>query len=145
MVEYSKSELAKSGSPEPVFTLSDNYCSVSFDPSGDLWEGSSANSLPEWPKAELARSDRKAAPEVTITSASLQGPCRPAFDAAGDLWAGNYNGTTVVEFTKAELARSGSRSPKVVISSLVCVGPGDVALGASGDLWSPCMTHRQRG
>ena len=52
VVEYSKTELAKSGSPTPVFTLSEDDCSVAFDSSGDLWKGSTANTLAEWAKPE---------------------------------------------------------------------------------------------
>ncbi len=139
LVEYSKAELAQSGSPTPVITLEDD-CSVAFDSSGDLWEGSTANTLAEWTKPQLAKPAKPGGfllPKVTITSGSLNGPCKPAFDRAGDLWAGNYNTHLVVEFAKAQLAKTATLPPEVVISSKQNGNPGDVAFDASGDLWVP--------
>ncbi len=140
VVEYSKTELAKSGSPTPVFTLSEDDCSVAFDSSGDLWEGSTANTLAEWAKPQLTKPAKPAGfllPKVTITSDSLNGPCKPAFDQGGDVWAGNYNTDLVVEFTKAQLAKTATLAPKVVISSKQNGNPGDVVFDGSGDLWVP--------
>ena len=139
VVEYSKAELAKSGSPTPVITLEDD-CSVAFDSSGDLWQGSTANTLAEWTKPQLAKPTKPAGvllPKVTITSDSLNGPCKPAFDQGGDLWAGNYNTHLVAEFTKAQLAKTATLAPEVVISSKQNGNPGDVAFDVSGDLWVP--------
>ena len=76
-------------------------------------------------------------PKVTITSDSLNGPCKPAFDQGGDVWAGNYNTDLVVEFTKAQLAKTATLAPKVVISSKQNGNPGDVVFDGSGDLWVP--------
>ncbi len=140
VAEFTKAELAKSGSPKPVFSLPDN-CSVVFDSSGDLWEGSSYDWVLEFTRAqrmELAEATSPSpSPGVMITSDSLSGPCKPVFDAAGDLWAGNYGGGTVVEFTKAQLAKSGSPAPKVTLSSLSIGVAGDVAIDRSGNLWVP--------
>jgi streptogramin lyase len=140
VVEYSKAELAKSGSPTPVFTLNEDDCSVGFDSSGDLWEGSTSTTLTEWTKSQLAnpgKSGEFLLPKVTITSDSLNGPCKPAFAQNGDVWAGNYNTNLVVEFTKAQLGKTATLAPKVVISSKQNGNPGDVAFDASGDLWVP--------
>ncbi|HXW79948.1 MAG TPA: hypothetical protein VEJ84_10640, partial [Acidimicrobiales bacterium] len=133
--EFTKAQLARSGAPEPVVTLSPNNCSPDFDPSGDLWEGSGGDTLYELTKAQLTKSGSPA-PRV-ITSSSLSSPCKPTFDRFGNLWAGNYDTTTVVEFTKAELAEPGSRAPKLVISSPGIYAPGDVAIDRAGDLWVP--------
>ncbi len=152
VAEFTKVEIAKSGSPKPVRAFVDS-CSVAFDPNGDLWEGSSSDTVAQLTQAQLATKsalkwDRplnimigSLVPKVTITSTSLNGPCKPAFDHSGDLWAGNYNSDTVVEFSKAELAKSGSPAPKVVISSSQNGTPGDVAVDASGDLWVPTMAN----
>jgi sugar lactone lactonase YvrE len=145
MEEFTKPELAKSGSPAPVFTLNEADCRVAFDSSGDLWEGSgnnsSGNSLTEWTKAQLVRplSLVTPPPKVLITSSALDNPCDIAFDRAGDLWAANRGGgkNTVVEFTKAQLAKSGPTAPKVVISSSAFSLPSDVMFDASGNLWVP--------
>ncbi len=136
MFEFAKAQLAKSGAPKPAVTLSPNGCSPEFDRSGNLWEGSSGNSLSELAKAQLTKSGFPE-PKVTIISNSLSSPCKPAFDRSGNLWVGNYYTVTVVEFTEAELARSGSPAPKVVISSHGMISPGDVAVDSSGNLWVP--------
>jgi hypothetical protein len=140
VAEFTKAEIAKSGSPKPVFSLPDN-CSVVFDSSGDLWEGSSDDWVLEFTRAQLVQlaksTSQSPTPDVMIASDSLNGPCKPAFDAAGGLWAGNYGGGTVVEFTKAQLAKSGSPAPKVTLSSLAIGVAGDVAIDRSGDLWVP--------
>ena len=146
VAEFTKAEIAKSGSPKPVFSLPDN-CSVVFDSSGDLWEGSSVDWVLEFTRAQrvqLAKSTSQSpSPDVMITSDSLNGPCKPAFDAAGGLWAGNYGGGTVVEFTKAQLAKSGSPAPKVTLSSLAIGVAGDVAIDRSGDLWVPNAVNNE--
>jgi hypothetical protein len=113
--EFAKAQLAKSGDPKPEVTLSPDLCSPDFDRSGDLWEGSGANTLSELTKAQLTKSGSPA-PKVVITSGSLSTPCKPTFDRSGNLWAANYNTTTVVEFTKAELAKSGSLPPSLTIA-----------------------------
>jgi DNA-binding beta-propeller fold protein YncE len=143
VVELTKAELKRSGSPKPVASIGTNYCSIAFDPSGDLWEGNEAASVFEWTKAQLAKSGSPK-PRVTISSIGLAEPCRPTFDSAGDLWAANYNGVTVVEFTKAQLAKSGARRPHVTINPKPSSSdpdglndPGDVAFDHRGDLWVP--------
>ena len=139
LVEFTKAQLAKSGSPKPVVSIANlNLCDTAFDPSGDLWAGSleGGSTLYEFTKAQLAKSG-SSAPRVTITSHGLDSPCRPVFDRSGDLWVGNYSSGTVVEFTKAQLAKSGSQAPRVTLSSDDLSQPGDIAVDASGDLWVP--------
>jgi hypothetical protein len=139
VVEFTRSQLVKSGDPKPLVTVTTAPCSISFDANGDLWQGGDGNALSEWDKAGLTRSGTPVA-KVTITSNSLNEPCKPTFDSARDLWAGNYNTGypgTVVEFSEAELAKSGSPAPRVTLSSAAIDQPGDVAFGRSGDLWVP--------
>jgi hypothetical protein len=112
VVEFAKAKMAKSGSPTPVFTLHENDCSVAVDSVGDLWGGSTSDSLSEWAKAHLTTAGSPL-PEVAITSSSLNGPCKRASDRAGDIWAANYNSNTIVEFTKAQIAKSGSPSVQI--------------------------------
>jgi hypothetical protein len=144
VVEFTKDEIATSGSPKPVISLPDN-CSVEFDSYGDLWEGSSADFLAEFTPAQLAQpatsASRSPSAKVTITSGSPNMPCRPLFDQQGDLWAGNYGSDTVVEFTREELSRSGSPWPTVTLTSPVFIEPGDVAIDPAGDLWVPTAVN----
>jgi hypothetical protein len=146
--EFTQAELAKSGSPAPVFTLNEEDCRFAFDSSGDLWEGSggSSNTLSEWTKAQLAPRPGSAVaptPKVQITSSALDDPCTPGFDRTGDLWVANQPKHTVVEFTKAQL-KSGATAPKVVISSSVNLYPQDVTFDMSGNLWVPYQSQNDR-
>jgi hypothetical protein len=138
-VEFTKTQLAESGSPAGRVTIhNDDLCSVAFDRSGDLWSGN-PDTVFEFTRAQLAKSGSPA-PRVSISSDSLSRPCRPTFDSSGDMWAANYDGSggsTVVEFTKAQLAKSGSLTPWVTISSPSLESPGDVAFDSAGDLWVP--------
>jgi ligand-binding sensor domain-containing protein len=125
--EFNKAELAKSGSPSPVFTLSQDNCRVGFDRAGDLWMGSFAGGLVEYTKTQLAKSS-SVAPQVVISSPGLSNLVDAAFDPSGDLWVpnarpagdqgqANHRGRSeVVEFTKAELAKSGVVTPARTIS-----------------------------
>jgi len=144
VAEFTRTEIANSGSPKPVVSLPDN-CSVVFDSSGDLWEGSSADWLAEFTTAQLAQlansAPKSPSAKVTLTSGSLNMPCRPVFDQYGDLWAGNYGTDTVVEFTRKDLAKSGSPWPTVTLASPVFIEPGDVAIDRAGDLWVPTAVN----
>jgi hypothetical protein len=136
-VEFTRAQLAKSGSPVPQVTITNiNQCSVVFDPSGDLWEGSFGDVVTDFTRAQLARSGSPT-PQVTVTSGSLNMPCRPTFDAVGNMWAANYMADTLVEFTKSQLVKSGSPTPPVIVSSDYLANPGDVSFDAAGDLWVP--------
>jgi hypothetical protein len=139
VVEFTKSQLAKSGSPTPVVTIiDDSLCSIVFDRSGNMWADSWAplladpGSVFEFTKSQLAKSGSPI-PRVTI-SLSLAPGCRPTFAPSGDLWDASAAGA--IEFTKAQLAKSGSLTPQVTISS-AWSGEDDVAFDALGDLWAP--------
>jgi ligand-binding sensor domain-containing protein len=132
VVEFTRSQLAKSGSPTPVVTINDgSLCSSVFDRAGNMWAGGPA-SVFEFTKSQLAKSGSPI-PRVVISMSSQNSPCRPAFAPSGDMWGA---GLTAYEFTKAQLARSGSPTPRVTISSALAA-PGDVAVDALGDLWVP--------
>jgi hypothetical protein len=141
--EFTKAQLAKSGFPAPGFALQEVGCRFGFDSSGDLWEGSDANTLTEWARPQLVPSYKGPTlpsgtvptPKVIISSHMPTLGCKPIFDRAGDLWMGND--TNLVEFTRAQLAKSGATVPKVVISSPGLSDLIDIAFDPSGDLWVP--------
>jgi hypothetical protein len=136
-IEFTKAQLAKSGSPVPNVTITNtNQCSVVFDLFGDMWEGSFDTVVQDFTETQLATSGSPT-PHVTLSSGSLNVPCRPTFDAAGDMWAANYLGNTLVEFTKSQLAKSGSPTAQVTITSDYLANPGDVAFDPAGALWVP--------
>ena len=135
VVEFTRGELARSGSPRPRVSLANpNLCSVSFDGAGNLWEGSTGDLVSEWTKDELGRSGSPA-PRVSISSHKLAAPCRPTFDRRGNLWVAG--GDNAVEWSKEELSRSGSPEPKITVSSRFLVAPGAVAVDTTGNLWVP--------
>jgi hypothetical protein len=137
--EYAKWQLARSGSPTPVTTISDfpgGPGGLAFDPSGDMWDVTGGgpdcygtpcnNELVELTKAQLSQSGSPT-PAVTISSnvpgcstnpapstcaaGSLYGPYGVAVDRSGDMWVSNFNTPTTVEFGSDQLYRSRSPSP----------------------------------
>ena len=141
--EYAKWQLAQSGSPVPVTTIT-NFPGTplgdAFDPQGDLWVTIQVSPtclqgcVVEFSRAELALPDPT--PTVTISST---GGANMAFTPSGDMWMVTGGGlpdcygtpcnNELVEFTKAQLSTSGSPAPAVTISS--------TAVGAAGSLWGP--------
>ncbi len=137
--EFTKRQLAKSGSPVPHTTISAGITTQpdcdAFDSAGDLWV-STQDELLEYSKAELAKANPR--PTVTISST---GGADLVFTPAGDLWVSYYNGNELVELTKSQLAKSGDPAPAVTIFSTT-LGSNDtlsepfaLALTSPGDLW----------
>jgi sugar lactone lactonase YvrE len=86
LVAFSASQLAASGSPVPVVTLSANAGSLSnpaglaFDASGDLWVSNATGaSIVEYSSSQIASSGNPT-PTTSITSTSLSEPFGLAFD-----------------------------------------------------------------
>jgi hypothetical protein len=82
VVEFTKSQLATSGSPAPYVTISSTLpgCSV-----------------PEAPSS--------------CATGSLYGPYSLAITSSGDLWVENFNNNTTVEYGRDQLLTSGSPTP----------------------------------
>jgi sugar lactone lactonase YvrE len=86
VVAFSPGQLASSGTPTPVVTLSANSGSlaypagIAFDASGDMWVANyNGNSLVEFTPSQLVTSGNPT-PTVTVTGSSLSGPFGLAFD-----------------------------------------------------------------
>jgi secreted PhoX family phosphatase len=151
-VEFSKSQLARSGSPTPAVTITTDLplkvyqgAGLAFDSSGDLWVATfMAGKVLEYAKGQLARSG-KPAPKVTISASQSQlssgyATGDVAFDAAGDLWVPDPAGADIVEYTRSEIATSGIHTPKVTITRELAglpslMGPAGITFDSSGDLW----------
>ena len=138
VVEYTKEELAKSGSPLPNVALSggglNDPFGIAFDHSGDLWvSNEGTGNVLEYAKAQLSKSGSPE-PKVDI---STPGAAGIAFDSSGDLWLGSGAPTaTVVEYAKSQLTRSGSPAPKVTMYLGLTTGqPEGVSFDPAGDLW----------
>ena len=123
VTEYTKAELAASGSPAPRVTITNARLfadggpyGLAVDPSGDLWvEGSpsaNADAVCEYPKAQLAKPGPPA-PRATISPGYQLWDF--TFDSSGNLWVPEYYGNSVAEYTKAELTKSGSPPAHVTI------------------------------
>jgi streptogramin lyase len=136
--EYTKRQLARSGSPRPLTTISGVFATPplgdGFDPSGDLWVVTGTSML-EFSKAELAIANPN--PTVTISST---GGANISFTPSGNLWMVTGGGplddcfgtpcnNELVEFTRAQLSTSGSPTPAVTIKS--------TEIGAAGSMWGP--------
>ena len=144
VVEYTKAQLAKSGSPAPAVIISSTNFQypygLAFGPSGDLWVADGGQDLAfEFTPAQLARSGAPAPVRLIVDpapTAEFQGD-GVAFDAAGNMWVTIGGNNTLVEYTKAGLARS-SPVPAVTISagaSGSLNAPNDLVFDPSGDLW----------
>jgi hypothetical protein len=82
LVEFTKAQLATSGSPSPAVTI----------------------------RSTLPRCSVSTAPSSTCSAGSLYGPYGVAIDSAG-VWVSNYNKPTTVEYSSHQLSHSGSPAP----------------------------------
>ncbi len=128
---------------DPKVTITDDVDLASpafatMDAAGNLWVSSfSNNKLVEFAASQLGTTGSPA-PNVVISSPSLDGPGQPAFDPAGNLWVTNALNNTVVKFTPAQLAATGNPTATAVISddgSGSLVTPWGSAFDSLGRLW----------
>lgn len=149
IVEYSAAQLAATGSPAPVATISGPALvapeQMAFDAQGDLWvANSNSYTLVAYTPAQLVAAGL-VTPAVTLSADTAIGyAISPAFDAQGNLWLANAflvpgNGSvlsTIAEFPSAAIAASGSPAPK---QTIVLPGstptPWQIAFDNSGNLW----------
>jgi streptogramin lyase len=126
IVEFTPGQLATSGSPTPVATItSDGSNSLAtptgavLDTAGDLWVsnartgGTPVSSVVEFTSAQLAAGTGSPTPNVTLSasSGSLDIPLGLGFDASGNLWVANQGNNSLVEFSPAQLSATGSPTP----------------------------------
>jgi sugar lactone lactonase YvrE len=142
LVKFAASQLATSGSPTPVVTLSQDAAdssiygplSIAFDPTGNLWlsngnfNHSGPNTVVMFSPAEIALSGSPA-PTIILRAggSSLVGPSGLAFDASANLWVANVDTNTVVEYTASQLVSSGNPTPNVTISGSSLNLPAGIA------------------
>jgi sugar lactone lactonase YvrE len=160
IVEYTKSQLAQSGTPTPAVTLTSTSSysidvpdGLAFDKSGDLWVANGGGnysgdhgSVVEFTPSELAASGSPT-PAVTISpnvgNTNLDKPYGLAFDGSGNLWVANYGSDSVVEFTASQLTASGTTSANVTVGTGSGTGPNGPTFDSSGNLWVAYNTTNQ--
>ena len=158
--EYTRWQLARSGSPTPRSTISEfpgTPLGDSFDPSGDLWVTIQLSTtcpqgcVVEFPRAELATPNP--APTVTISST---GGANIAFTPWGDMWMVTGGGSDcygtpcnneLVEFTSAQLSTVGFPHPcrddqlNQLAPTRPCMAPTGSPSTALATCGSPTSTH----
>ena len=136
VVEFTATQLATSGAPTPVVTLTAASASIAgplgiaLDASGNLWV---SNSIAPFSVVKFAASRLVASgaptPAVVLTpnGASLDGPVGLAFDLGGNLWVANATAGSVVEFATSQLATSGNPVPNVTLGGSSPTGAARLA------------------
>jgi len=138
IVEYSRSQLASSGSPSPTVTLSGSSLTmpqdVRFDSSGDLWVTNECDgcAILEFSASQLATSGSPV-PAVDATFGADDQATDLAFDTSGGLWVA-LDASSAVEYSPAQLAAGGNPTPTVTIAENGDE-PTSLIFGSSGGLW----------
>jgi sugar lactone lactonase YvrE len=150
VVEFTKSQIAASGSPKPAVRLASNAGSINnpqgmaFDPLGNLWVSDSA-AVKEFSVSQLAASGAPV-PAVTIGDdgfGSLNGPEGITFDAKGNLWVAVFFSNLVAGYSSSQLAASGNPSPAVIVrpgDQSALNNPCGLAFDPAGNLWVSNLT-----
>jgi sugar lactone lactonase YvrE len=145
VVEFTKSQLSASGSPQPAVRLAPNAGSINnpqgiaFDPLGNLWV-SDSGAVKEFSVSQLAASGAPV-PAVTIGDdglGSLNGPEGITFDAKGNLWVTVFFSNLIAGYSSNQLATSGNPVPAVIVRAgdqSALNNPCGLAFDATGDLW----------
>jgi sugar lactone lactonase YvrE len=147
VVEYSKSQLTKSGAPTPEVTISNNSFNTPFgvaiDSSGNLWVSDNAQqgspAVYEYTESELAKANPTPRLTISLPLSPLGDDTRSGlgFDSSGNLWFVNSAGNSLLEFSKAELKKAVPK-PTVTISAgsaNALNAPDDLVFDRSGDVW----------
>lgn len=150
IVEFTKSQLAASGSPKPAVRLASNAGSIknpqgmAFDPLGNLWV-SDSGAVKEFSATQLAASGAPV-PAVTIGDdgfGSLNGPEGITFDPKGNLWVAVFFSNLVAGYSSSQLAASGNPVPAVIVRNgdqSALNNPCGLAFDATGNLWVSNLT-----
>lgn len=149
VVEFTPSQLQKSGAPSPKLTNRsadlNNPTAVVFDKNNNLWVSNYYYSSPgsgtvvEYTLGQLKNLASNSTPTAPVVISGLSQPVGLAFDNSGDLWVAQYYALDLVEFTPSQLATGGTvgvnLTPAITIKSSSFKSPAFLAFDKSGDLW----------
>ena len=127
--KYSASQLAASGSPVPVATLTDTLSSLdypsalAFDASGNLWvanDGYRDSTIVRYSASQLA-SGGQLIPSVTILIPGVNGnygnPFGIAVDNRGTVWVADADNSVIDGFLASQVTTSGAPTPSIVLGT----------------------------
>ena len=147
VIDFTRTQLATSGSPQPTVVLSPSGSGSSaslatpfgtaFDAAGNLWvENLGNSSVVSFPPSQLATSGDPVPAARLTPSIGLEGPGDVAFDPSGNLWVTNPNNSVnaVVSFTPAQIA-AGASQPSLVVSLPGGTTVSGITFDSAGDLW----------
>lgn len=136
---YRKGQLAVSGSPSPIVTITlpanAKPNDLAFDPSGNLWAtNNTGNQLLGYTPNQFNQTGNPTPSVVIDTDAqnSLSSPLGLNFDSSGNLWVSNSN--SLVRFPASALTSSGVKTPDRKITQGLSF-PAGLAIDSSGNLW----------
>jgi sugar lactone lactonase YvrE len=138
---YSRGQLASSGSPSPLVTLTlpngTTPNDLEFDSSQNLWvSDNTGNKILRFTPAQYASSGSPVPSVIISTNGnnSIFQPVGLAFDSSGNLWVANN--ASLVRFAAANLSVSGTPNPDRTITGASVNFPGGITLDASNNLWA---------
>lgn len=152
IVEFTPSQLTKSGSPTPSITITsasfNELTTIAFDQSGNLWVASTnQNDVLEFTPSQVSAGGSQT-PNIKLATSSIDRDDAIAFDRSGNLWVLNFGNATVQEFAASSLTGSGTITPAAAVTiSATTVAtsggtaqslriPAGLAFEKSGDLWA---------
>ncbi|HTT89691.1 MAG TPA: NHL repeat-containing protein [Acidimicrobiales bacterium] len=147
VVEYTRSQLARSGAPTPKITITNNSFNAPFgvalDSHGNLWVSDNAQqgspAIYEYLKSDLTSASPTPRLTISVPLSPIGDDTRSglSFDSSGDLWFVDSAGNSLDKFSKEELTKTAPK-PTVTISagsSNILNAPDDLVLDQAGDVW----------
>jgi sugar lactone lactonase YvrE len=138
---FAKGQLATSGSPTPIVTITlpngAKPNDLAFDPSGNLWVTNNAgNQLLSFTPSQYNQTGTPTPSIIIDTDAnnSLSSPLGLNFDSSGNLWVSNEGIDSLVRFSASSLTSSGVKTPDRKITQGLNF-PAGIAVDLSNNLW----------
>lgn len=109
-----------------------SFHDLTFDTDGNLWTvPTSGNQILRLAAGGLGKGSVPPAPDLTISSSSLEAPLSLTFDGRGNLWVLCYNGAATSVATIVRLDDPRGQSGSVTMTPSVTIDPGSTTVGRS--------------